>query len=57
MKIPLIPLVVLLALGGTALADDGDAPKKDADKFKITTKSAKTTPWRSSPTRTRRCST
>ena len=40
MIIPLIPLAALLALGGTALADDGDAPKKDADKFKITTKRA-----------------
>ena len=38
MKIPLILLAVLLALGGTALADDGDAPKADADKFTIMTK-------------------
>ena len=40
MKIPLIPLAVLLALGGTALADDGNAPKDQPAKFKITTKRA-----------------
>jgi hypothetical protein len=40
MKASRIPLAVLLAVGGIALADDGDAPKKDAAKFKITTKRA-----------------
>ena len=38
MKISLVPLAALLVISGTALADDVDAPKKDADTFKITTK-------------------
>lgn len=38
MKIPLIPLAVLLVISGNALADDGDAPKDQPAKFKITTR-------------------
>jgi hypothetical protein len=33
-----IPLAVLLAISGIALADDGDAPKDQPAKFKITTR-------------------
>lgn len=33
-----IPLAVLLSISGIALADDGDAPKDQPAKFKITTK-------------------
>ena len=38
MKIPLVPLAVLLVISGNALADDGDAPKDQPAKFKITTR-------------------
>jgi hypothetical protein len=38
MKISRIPLAVLLVISGTSLADDGDAPKVQPAKFKITTK-------------------
>jgi hypothetical protein len=38
MKARLIPLTVLLAISGIALADHGDAPKDQPAKFKITTK-------------------
>jgi hypothetical protein len=38
MKTSLIPLAVLLAVSGIALAGDGDAPKDQPAKFKITTK-------------------
>ena len=55
MKSTPISLAVLLVISGIALADDGDAPKDQPAKFKITTK-RKTTPWRSRPTRTGRCS-
>ncbi len=36
MKNVLVPLAVVLAMSAIAFADDGDAPKKDADTFKIT---------------------
>lgn len=36
MKSVLVLLDVLLVASDNALADDGDAPNKDADKFKIT---------------------
>ena len=38
MKTGVIPLAVLLVISGTALAGDGDAPKDQPAKFKITTK-------------------
>ncbi len=38
MKISSIPLAVLLVSSSIALADDGDTPKDQAAKFKITTK-------------------
>ncbi len=38
MKCLLVPLVVLLVISGNALADDGDAPKDQPAKFKITTR-------------------
>ncbi len=38
MKASRIPLAVLLVISGIALADDGDAPKDQPAKFKITTK-------------------
>src|SRR5205085_1822314 len=38
MKTNRIPLAVLLAISGIALADDGDAPKDHPAKFKITTR-------------------
>jgi hypothetical protein len=38
MKTNLIPLAVLLVICGIALADDGDAPKDQPAKFKITTR-------------------
>ncbi len=38
MKARSISFVVLLVISGIALADDGDAPKNEAAKFKITTK-------------------
>jgi hypothetical protein len=38
MKANRIPLAVLLVISGTALAGDGDAPKDQPAKFKITTK-------------------
>ena len=38
MKVRLIPLAVLLVVSGISLADDGDAPKDEPTKFKITTK-------------------
>ena len=38
MKIPLIPLTLLLVISGNALAEDGDAPKDQPAKFKITTR-------------------
>jgi hypothetical protein len=38
MKSSLVPLAVLLVISGIALADDGDAPKDQPAKFKITTK-------------------
>jgi hypothetical protein len=40
MNASLIPLAVLLVVSGIALADDGDAPKDQPAKFKITTKRA-----------------
>jgi hypothetical protein len=38
MKAGFIPLAVLLGIGSTALAGDGDAPKEATGKFKITTR-------------------
>jgi hypothetical protein len=38
MKASRIPLAVLLVVSSIALADDGDAPKDQPAKFKITTK-------------------
>ena len=38
MKATRIPLAVLLAISGTALAGDGDAPQDQPPKFKITTR-------------------
>src|SRR5262249_38787150 len=38
MKASRIPLAVLLVLGGITSADDGDAPKDQPAKFKVTTK-------------------
>jgi hypothetical protein len=38
MKASCFPLAVLLVVSGIALADDGDAPKDQPAKFKITTK-------------------
>jgi hypothetical protein len=38
MKARRIPLAVLLVISGTALAGDGDAPKGQAARFKITTR-------------------
>jgi hypothetical protein len=38
MKASFIPLAVLLVISGTAVADDGDAPKDQPAMFKITTK-------------------
>jgi hypothetical protein len=38
MKASRIPLAVLLVLSGIALADDGDAPRDQPAKFKVTTK-------------------
>jgi hypothetical protein len=38
MKTGLIPLAVLLVFSGLVVADDGDAPKDQPAKFKITTK-------------------
>jgi hypothetical protein len=38
MKARRIPLLIFLIISGSALADDGDAPKDQPAKFKITTK-------------------
>ncbi len=38
MRASRIPLAVLLVSSGIALADDGDAPKDNPGKFKVTTK-------------------
>jgi hypothetical protein len=38
MKASFIPLALLLVVSGISLADDGDAPKDEPTKFKITTK-------------------
>src|ERR1019366_3178624 len=38
MKTYPFPLAVLLAVSALALAEAGDAPKKDAEKFKVTTR-------------------
>jgi hypothetical protein len=38
MKADFIPLAVLLVIGSTAVAGDGDAPKEASGKFKITTR-------------------
>jgi len=38
MKASRIPLAVLLVISGIALADDGDTPKDEPNKFKVTTK-------------------
>ena len=38
MRASRIPLAVLLVISSIALADDGDAPRDQPAKFKITTK-------------------
>jgi hypothetical protein len=38
MKASSIPLAILLLISGIALADDGDAPKDQPNRFKVTTK-------------------
>ena len=40
MKISLVPLLVLLVISGIALAGEGDTPKDQPPKFKVTTKKA-----------------